>query len=159
MLNAPSQSATGSTDAILLTQEKARALALEAGFTEAGLVALPHGNQERDAERFEEWVRAGRAGTMRYLERSGIGRRWAVAAVASGDSVPVGALGGGLLGELQQPAAALDRAGRRGSGMDCALRLVEQDGCDGARRPSDYHKVLLKRLKALEARLHEEFGI
>ena len=29
---------------------------------------------------------------------------------------------------------------------------------DGQRRPSDYHKVLLKRLKGLESRLHEEFG-
>ena len=29
---------------------------------------------------------------------------------------------------------------------------------DGARRPSDYHKVLLKRLRAVEARLHEQFG-
>ena len=28
----------------------------------------------------------------------------------------------------------------------------------GARRPSDYHKVLLKRLKTLEARLQSEFG-
>jgi epoxyqueuosine reductase len=29
---------------------------------------------------------------------------------------------------------------------------------DGKRIPSDYHKVLLKRLKALESRLHEECG-
>ncbi len=29
---------------------------------------------------------------------------------------------------------------------------------EGKRIPSDYHKVLLKRLKALEARLHEECG-
>jgi epoxyqueuosine reductase len=28
----------------------------------------------------------------------------------------------------------------------------------GVRRPSDYHKVLLKRIKALETRLHEQFG-
>jgi len=28
----------------------------------------------------------------------------------------------------------------------------------GARRPSDYHKVLLKKLRGLEARLHEELG-
>jgi epoxyqueuosine reductase len=28
----------------------------------------------------------------------------------------------------------------------------------GVRRPSDYHKVLLKRIRALEARLHAEFG-
>lgn len=31
-------------------------------------------------------------------------------------------------------------------------------GANGIRRPSDYHKVLLKRIKALEARLHSEFG-
>jgi epoxyqueuosine reductase len=31
-------------------------------------------------------------------------------------------------------------------------------GANGARRPSDYHKVLLKRMKALEARLHETLG-
>ena len=29
---------------------------------------------------------------------------------------------------------------------------------EGKRRPSDYHKVLLKRMRAVEARLHEEFG-
>ena len=29
---------------------------------------------------------------------------------------------------------------------------------DGERRPSDYHKVLLKRLKKLEAELHERYG-
>jgi epoxyqueuosine reductase len=28
----------------------------------------------------------------------------------------------------------------------------------GVRRPSDYHKVLLKRLKLIEARLHQHFG-
>ena len=55
----------------VLSRERARALALEAGFAEAGLATLPHAHQERDAARFEEWVRAGRAGSMRYLERSG----------------------------------------------------------------------------------------
>ena len=29
---------------------------------------------------------------------------------------------------------------------------------DGTQRPSDYHKVLLKRLKSLDAKLREEFG-
>ena len=58
-----------------LNRELARALALEAGFTEAGVVALPHVNQERDATRFEEWVRAGRAATMDYLKRIGQDRR------------------------------------------------------------------------------------
>jgi len=52
-----------------LTAERARALALEAGFQEAGLVALPYESEARDAARFREWVAAGRAGTMGYLER------------------------------------------------------------------------------------------
>jgi epoxyqueuosine reductase len=29
---------------------------------------------------------------------------------------------------------------------------------DGTRKPSDYHKVLLKRMNTVEARLHEQFG-
>ena len=52
-----------------LTREAARALALAAGFAEAGLVAIPYAEEERDASRFADWVRAGHAGTMRYLER------------------------------------------------------------------------------------------
>jgi epoxyqueuosine reductase len=64
-------SADGQNSTPCLSRELVRALALEAGFTEAGLVAFPHANQDRDATRFEEWVKAGRAGTMRYLERTG----------------------------------------------------------------------------------------
>ena len=48
---------------------RARALALETGFTEAGLVSLPYPETERDATRFSGWIGAGRAATMRYLER------------------------------------------------------------------------------------------
>ena len=46
-----------------------RALALEAGFSEAGLVALPHAADERDAARFSQWVGDGRHGSMDYLQR------------------------------------------------------------------------------------------
>jgi len=42
----------------------------EAGFAEAGLVALPYANEARDAVRFEEWVREGRSGSMHYLQRT-----------------------------------------------------------------------------------------
>ena len=52
-----------------LSREQLRAWAREVGFDEAGLVAIPHLEEDRDAIRFEEWLRAGRAGTMRYLER------------------------------------------------------------------------------------------
>lgn len=65
MINFLSSSAGG------LSREQARAWALEAGFAEAGLAALPYADEARDAARFEEWVRKGRAGTMRYLARTG----------------------------------------------------------------------------------------
>ena len=56
-----------------LTAGLARAFAFEAGFSEAGLVALPYEGAARDATRFEAWVQEGRAGTMDYLARTGEG--------------------------------------------------------------------------------------
>jgi len=145
--------------AVVLSRERARALALDAGFTEAGLVALPYVHEQRDAERFEEWVRAGRAGSMHYLERRGEDGRllraqapfpWArsvVVCLASYDSPQP---------HSTDPAAAgagwIARYGWS-SKLDAA-----QEGRQGARRPSDYHKVLLKRMKAVETRLREQLG-
>ncbi|MGD0939994.1 MAG: tRNA epoxyqueuosine(34) reductase QueG [Terracidiphilus sp.] len=149
-----------------LTRVLVRARAVEAGFSEAGLVELPHANQERDAGRFEEWVRAGRAGTMRYLERSetlaqaetagqdagrllrarvGIPFPWARSAIVCWASY-----------NGPQPRS-IDLAAE---GAAWIARYAWSSKVDehGARRPSDYHKVLLKRMKAVEARLHEEFG-
>ena len=64
-----------------LSRKVVREFALEAGFSEAGLVALPYEDGGRDGERFEDWVRTGRAGTMGYLKRTGedggcCGRGW-----------------------------------------------------------------------------------
>jgi epoxyqueuosine reductase len=138
----------------VLSRERARALALEAGFAEAGLAALPHAHQERDAARFEEWVRAGRAGSMRYLERSGEDGRllraripfpWARSAVVCWANY------NGEQPRSTEPAA-------EGAGWIARYAWSSKVDAQGRRRPSDYHKVLLKRLKALEARLHEELG-
>ena len=52
------------------SRERLRAWALEAGFAEAGAVPLPHLHADRDGARFEEWLQAGRAGTMHYLART-----------------------------------------------------------------------------------------
>jgi epoxyqueuosine reductase QueG len=141
--------------------EQVRAWAMEAGFDEAGWVALPYANQARDAARFTEWVSAGRAATMSYLTRSktepdGNGGElirtrvavpfpWARSAVvcfANYNSAQPLSTG---------PAAA-------GAGWIARYAWSSRVDADGARRPSDYHKVLLKRLKALEARLHEKSG-
>jgi epoxyqueuosine reductase len=141
-------------------------LALEAGFAEGGLVALPCAHRERDAARFEEWVRAGRAGTMRYLERR--------------ESGPVGQVGGQQDGRLLRSRVEVPFPWARsvvvcwanynspqprstdpatvGAGWIARYAWSSKADAQGARRPSDYHKVLLKRMKALEARLHEELG-
>lgn len=138
------------------SRELVRALALEAGFSEAGLVALPHANQERDAERYEEWVRAGRAGSMRYLERTdedgrllraraGIPFPWARSVVVCFASY-----------NSPQPRS-IDPAAE-GAGWIARYAWSSRRDAEGVWRPSDYHKVLLKRMKTLEARLHQAFG-
>ena len=81
-----------------LTPEQARAFALEAGFQEAGLVALPYEAEARDAERFRKWVAAGRPGTMGYLERKAEDGRLLRERAAR--SLPLGAVGAGLLCQL-----------------------------------------------------------
>jgi epoxyqueuosine reductase len=139
-----------------LVPEQARRLALEAGFSEAGVVALPHRHEQRDAERFDEWLRAGRAGTMNYLKR------------AAEDGQPV-------RGRVQTPFpwarsaivclasyhAAQPKstdAAPPDAGWIARYAWSSRVDAAGTRRPSDYHKVLLKRLKAMEALLHQQLG-
>jgi epoxyqueuosine reductase len=151
-----------------LTAEQARAWALEAGFQEAGLVPLPYAEEARDAGRFREWVAAGRAGTMGYLkrrsedgrllrERVGVTFPWARSALV-------------CFASYAFPSAPLStKAAERGSAWIARYawtsrmlpsRLLPSRGGDAnsERRPSDYHKVLLKRMRAVEARLHQQLG-
>ena len=134
-----------------LSRDLARLLALEAGFAEAGVVPLPYPAESRDAARFEAWVQAGRAGTMRWLERRnengklvrervGIPFKWARSAVvcfARYDS--------------KQPRST--EAADAAAGWIARYAWTSRTDESGKRRASDYHKVLLKRLKALEAKL------
>ncbi len=131
-------------------------LAAGCGFTEAGIVALPHAEESRDANRFAEWVDAGYAGTMHYLQRENEGgnlvrarvrtpfpwARSAIVCLASYNSPPQ------LSTETRSPR----------SGWIARYAWTSRVDDKGVRRPSDYHKVLLKRLKNLEAKLREQFG-
>jgi epoxyqueuosine reductase len=143
-----------------LNVEQARAWALEAGFQEAGVVALPYEAEARDAERFREWVAAGRAGTMGYLERkaengqllrerAAVPFPWARSAIVCYSSYAF-------------PTAPLStQESERESGWIARYAWTSRvlpSSNGGERRPSDYHKVLLKRIRAVEARLHEELG-
>ncbi len=143
--------------ALGLARERARALALAAGFTEAGLVAIPYAAEERDAERFAAWVRDGRAGTMQYLKRTGedgqltrervrVPFPWARSALVCFTSY------------LSPSEPLSTKASRRESAWIARYAWSSRVDARGERRPSDYHKVLLKRLRDVEARLHAELG-
>ncbi len=155
-----------------LKRDQVRGRALESGFTEAGLVALPYIHETRDAERYKSWVDAGRAGTMGYLERANqqgelvraranIPFPWARTAIvcmasyhtappaSSGPSVPRSL--GPWFPRSTDPAPADE-------GWIARYAWSSRVDENGQRRPSDYHKVLLKRLKKLDARLREEYG-
>ena len=152
-----------STPALRLRRDDVRALAMEVGFTEAGLVALPYAEEQRDAARFERWVEAGRAGTMKYLarvnseregedgklvrSRVGIPFPWARSAIV-------------CFANYQSAQPLSIEPAEQGSGWIARYAWSSKleagrKGASARRRPSDYHKVLLKRLKRLEARIRE----
>ena len=132
-------------------------LATEAGFSDAGIIALPHSNDERDAERFTVWIRSGRSGSMHYLARTNetqalvraraaIPFPWARSAIVCVSSY-----------HCAQPKST-DPA-PPDTGWIARYAWSSRLQGDGKCIPSDYHKVLLKRLKALDAHLRDEFGV
>ncbi len=139
-----------------LTGAHARSLAFEAGFSDSGVVALPHAEDERDARRFAEWVQAGRAGTMRYLERTAESGELARARVG----LPFPWARSAVVCFARYDSAHPHSTAPADPSTGWIARYAWSSCRDaaGARRPSDYHKVLLKRLKALEARLHVKLG-
>jgi epoxyqueuosine reductase len=142
-------------------QAVVRAMALAAGFTEAGMVSLPYLEADRDAGRFSEFIELQRSGTMDYLAR----RNESGELVRSRVDLPFPWARSAIvcLASYNADAPLSTAAASRGAGWIARYawtgkfvpgRREEQ----GEIKPSDYHKVLLKRLHALEARLHEQFG-
>jgi epoxyqueuosine reductase len=137
-------------------QKTVRELALHAGFTEAGIVSLPYPETGRDAARFTDFLEKGRAGSMAYLARrneSGEPLRsridlpfpWARSVVVCMASYHADA----PLSTAPAPPEA---------GWIARYAWSSRRDEKGAVRPSDYHKVLLKRLRELEAEMHAAFG-
>jgi epoxyqueuosine reductase len=144
-----------------LSRERVCTLALEAGFTDAGLVGLPHANQERDAVRFEDWVQAGCAGSMSYLERKEpetadkaarlLRSRVAIPFPWARSAVVCWANYNSSLPRSTEQAA-------EDAGWIARYAWSGRKDADGKPKASDYHKVLLKRMKTVEARLHVAHG-
>jgi epoxyqueuosine reductase len=137
--------------------DTAQELAKACGFTTAGLVSLPHSEESRDANRFATWIAAGHAGTMQYLSRANEDGGLVRARVATPFPWARSAIVGFASYHSRAPLS-IERADPR-SGWIARYAWSSRVDAHGERRPSDYHKVLLKRLKALDAKLREQFGM
>jgi len=120
------------------------------------MVELPYGETGRDAARFESWIDAGRAGAMDYLARTADDGRLLRARVAIpfpwARSVIV------CLANYNSDPPRSTAPAEPGAGWIARYAWSGRTDPDGTRRPSDYHKVLLKRLRRLDASLRERFG-
>jgi epoxyqueuosine reductase len=137
-------------------QENIRELAQRAGFIEAGMVSLLLLDADLNAARFTQFIEEGRAGSMQYLARRDDEGRL----VRSRVDVPfpwarsvVVCLAG------YSAAAPLSTEGHElAAGWIARYAWSGAKNEDGTVRPTDYHKVLLKRLRALETKMHAAFG-
>lgn len=139
-----------------LSHELVKSLALEAGFSETGLAPLPHPHESRDASRFADWIGKGSAGAMNYMARTdeqgrliraraGIPFPWARTAIV-------------CLANYNSSQSRSTEPAPADAGWIARYAWSSRIDDRGARRPSDYHKVLLKRLKSLDQRLRDAHG-
>jgi len=132
------------------------ALARAAGFTAAGIAAVPEPGSPEDREeraRFAEWIEAGRGGEMQYLERRDEAGRLLRSSVRVvfpwARSVIVCAANYNAEGPRSVDPAPADAG--------WIARYAWTGQADG-NRPTDYHKVLRRRLDALRAAIAKEAG-
>jgi epoxyqueuosine reductase len=152
----PPQELPQGDSAAALTAERVNMLARSAGFAEAGVVAIPYADEARNALRFSEWIATGKAASMQYLSRAAdtgellrkrvtIPFPWARSIVVCLASYP------------SDHPRSTDQA-EEGSGWIARYAWTGRRNEDGALRPSDYHRILLKRLHTLESDLHNQYG-
>ena len=130
--------------------------AVAAGFDTAGVAAVSAPDSPEftlEAERFAEWVEAGRAGEMEYLKR----RDEAGALLRSGVQVAMPWAQSVIVCAFNYNAAAsrsIDPA-EAGTGWIARYAWSGKAGDDGALLPTDYHDELLTRLRSVESALRE----
>lgn len=133
-----------------------RLFARDAGFSDAALIALPHRDESRDASRFEAWIEAGHAGSMTWLKRTDDAKRLVRARV--GTPFPWARSAIVCLANYNTAYPRSTAPADPHTGWIARYAWSSRVDSDGTRRPSDYHKVLLKRLRSLDARIRESFG-
>ena len=142
-----------------ITQSLIDTLAREAGFTAAGIAAIPAPDAPESREerrRFEDWIASGASGEMDYLKRrneSGDLVRSSVrAAFPWARSVIVC-----VANYNADEPRSIDPA-PEGAGWIARYAWSGSHSEAGPMRPTDYHKVLLRRLDALNAGLQQGLG-
>lgn len=143
-----------------LSSSLVQPLALEAGFSLAGVAALPDAGSKTAGEeraRFAAWIDAGAAGEMEYLKRRNEGGElvrsslhavfpWAKSVIVCAATY-----------NTAQPRS-LDSAPEGAGWISRYAWSGTPANGDTPARPSDYHKILLKRLEQLNAALKQQAG-
>ena len=144
------------------TQPFVDALAKDAGFTLAGVATIPPpGTSESREERrrFEDWIASGSAGEMDYLKRRNENGELVRSSVRTAfpwaRSVIVCVANYNAAHSRSIDPAPPD-AGWVARYAWSGFRSESES--TSAMRPTDYHKVLLKRLEALNASLRQTLG-
>lgn len=141
-----------------ITPARVEALARAAGFTTAGIAAVPEPGSPEDQEergRFAGWIEAGRAGEMQYLQRRDEAGRllrssvrvvfpWARSVIVCAANY-----------NSAQPRS-IDPAAAE-AGWIARYAWTGRESSEGG-RPTDYHRVLLRRLEGVRAAIAEEAG-
>jgi epoxyqueuosine reductase len=137
------------------------ALAQEAGFSKAGVAPIPQPGEPGLTEfetYFENWIERGYAGEMEYLKRRDQDNRllrsslriavpWARSVIVCAANYNADA------------PRSVDPASPESAWIArYAWTGYRSESSQGPSRPSDYHDVLLARLKKLEQRLQQELG-
>ena len=137
-----------------LSPERVRLLAVEAGFADAGLIALPFAEEARTGERFAAWIAEGKAGSMEYLAR----RDEQVRLLRESVGNPFPWARSAILCFASYNSALPRSIDTHADDAGWIARYAWSSRVDanGARHSSDYHKVLKKRLEKLEALLRAE---
>ena len=140
-------------------QEQISALAAEVGFAKAGIAPVPPPGDPAEypeLDHFEPWVEQGRAGEMEYLKRRDEAGRllrsslrvalpWVRSVIVCAANYNPDAP------RSTDPASAE-------SGWVARYALTSSLNGEGEPSPSDYHDVLLARLKRLDEKLHQALG-
>ena len=138
----------------LLSPSSLETLAREAGFDAAGLASVPapgSAQDQEERERFAAWVDAGRAGEMDYLRR----RDEQGALLRSSVRIPFPWARSVIVCATNYNADQPQSIDPAPSSSGWIARYAWSGSPE---RPSDYHKVLLRRLRELRGRLEEICG-